>query len=62
MFLLISFDLPADNCGIDKNKSTWVQSTISILWHDEIIIHVTNVGLDQFHTDMLEIGTTVIRK
>ena len=39
-----------------------MQSTISILWHDEIIIHVTNVGLDQFHTDMLEIGTTVIGK
>ena len=62
MFLLISFDLPAGDCGIDKNKSTWAQRTISIPWHDEIIIHVANVGLDQFGIDMLKVGTTVIRK
>ena len=62
MFLLISFDLPAGDCGIDKNKSTWAQRTIRIPWHDEIIIHVANVGLDQFGIDMLKVGTTVIRK
>ena len=62
MFLLISFDLPAGDCGIDKNKSTWAQHTISIPWRDEIIIHVANVGLDQFGFDMLKVGTTVIGK
>ena len=62
MFLLISFDFPAGDWGIDKNNSTWAQRTISIPWRDEIIIHVTNVGLDQFGIDMLKVGTTVIGK